>query len=157
MTIYRTVFCLILAALCGCTAGGVNPTSAGSASVTNVTRIDVSIAAFSLESTPAGDARGFSPELTDVSVGSGVQFVNVDNTTHTATAIVDATTYPTQSPFGIAALQPSTSSNLSGSWGAGALQAGQMSKVFVVNQAGTYLYGCFFHYSGGMRGEIVAH
>jgi plastocyanin len=154
--VIRIAIILVVAMLYGCTAGGVDPTSTGSASVTNVTKIDVSIAAFPLSTTPAGPARGFSPEVTDVAVGSGVQFVNTDNTTHTATSIAGATSYPTQSPFGIAALQPSASANLSGNWGAGALQAGQASQVFIVDEPGTYIYGCFFHYSGGMRGEIIA-
>jgi plastocyanin len=140
----------------GCTAGGVFAPTGGGASVTSVTTIDVSIEAFALESTPLGDARGFSPEVTNVSVGSGVQFVNVDNTEHTATSIPGATTFPATSPFGVSALQPTANVGISGSWGAGALQPGQMSQVFVVNQPGTYIYGCFFHYSGGMRGLIVA-
>jgi plastocyanin len=122
----------------------------------SVTTIDVSIAAFPLESTPLGDARGFSPEVTDVSVGSGVQFVNVDNTEHTATSIPGTTVFPAVSPFGVSALQPSANAGISGSWGAGALVPGQMSQVFVVDLPGTYIYGCFFHYSGGMRGVIVA-
>jgi plastocyanin len=140
----------------GCTAGGVNPAAGGGASVTSVTTIDVSIAAFALESTPLGDARGFSPEVTNVSVGSGVQFLNIDNTEHTATSIPGATAFPAASPFGVSALQPTANVGISGSWGAGALEPGQMSQVFVVNQPGTYIYGCFFHYSGGMRGLIVA-
>jgi plastocyanin len=37
------------------------------------------------------------------------------------------------------------------------LQPGGSSGVFIANSAGTYLYGCFFHYSGGMRGVIIAH
>lgn len=146
----------LLLALSGCTAGGVNPAAGGGASVTSVTTIDVSIAAFALESTPLGDARGFSPEVTNVSVGSGVQFVNVDNTEHTATSIPGATAFPAVSPFGVSALQPTANVGISGSWGAGGLEPGQTSQVFVVNKPGTYIYGCFFHYSGGMRGAIVA-
>jgi plastocyanin len=140
----------------GCTAGGVVATTGGGANVTSVTTIDVSIAAFALESTPLGDARGFSPEVTNVSVGSGVRFLNVDNTEHTATSIPGATAFPSVSPFGVSALQPTANVGISGSWGAGALEPGQMSQVFAVSQPGTYIYGCFFHYSGGMRGVIVA-
>jgi plastocyanin len=148
---------LALALVCsGCTAGGVNPTTGGGASVTSVTTIDVSIAAFALESTPLGDARGFSPEVTNVSVGSGVRFLNVDNTEHTATSIPGTTVFPAESPFGVSALQQTANVGVGGSWGAGALEPGEMSQVFVVNQPGTYIYGCFFHYSGGMRGVIVA-
>jgi plastocyanin len=153
---YRALLLLIVASLCGCTAGGQNPVATGNANVTNVTRINVSIAAFPLISTPLGASRGFSPEVTNIAVGSGVQFVNVDNTEHTATSIPGTTIFPGQSPFGIAALTPTSNVGIGGTWGAGGLLPGQSSQVFLVNQPGTYIYGCFFHYSGGMRGEIVA-
>jgi plastocyanin len=152
----RTCSLLIALVLSGCTAGGVNSGAGGSASVSSVTTIDVSIAAFGAKSTPAGVGLGFSPEITTVAVGSGVRFVNVDNTSHTATSIPGATTFPAQSPFTFSATQPSATDDISGNWGAGVLQPGQASAIFVVNQPGQYLYGCFFHYSGGMRGVIVA-
>jgi plastocyanin len=141
----------------GCTAGGVIASGAGTGSVTSVTTIDVSIAAFGAQTTPAGSALGFSPAVVTIPVGSGVRFVNVDNTSHTATAIPGASTFPSTSPFSASALQPGSTSALSGAWGAGVLQAGSSSGIFVANTAGTYLYGCFFHYSGGMRGVIIAH
>jgi plastocyanin len=154
--IVRALAIALVLVCTGCTAGGVNPASGAGASVSSVTTIDVSIAAFALESTPLGDARGFSPEVTNVSVGSGVRFLNVDNTEHTATSIPGTTVFPAASPFGVSALQPTANVGIAGSWGAGALEPGQMSQVFVVSQPGTYIYGCFFHYSGGMRGVIIA-
>lgn len=146
--------CGVAALTASCTAGGISP-SATSAAAASVTTIRVSIAAFGRQSTPGGPGLGFSPEVATVSVGSGVRFVNVDNTSHTATAIPGATTFPAISPFDFAATQPA-SAPVSGAWSAGTLQAGASSAVFVVNQPGTYLFGCFFHYSGGMRGAIVA-
>jgi plastocyanin len=146
------VSCAVLA---GCTAGGVPPASASSASVSSVTTIRVSISAFGRQSTPAGTGLGYSPDVANVAVGSGVQFLNVDDTSHTATAITGATSFPATSPFTFAAIQPSIAP-ISGKWSAGAMQAGSASAVFVVNEPGEYLYGCFFHYSGGMRGVIVA-
>ena len=153
----RAVALALLTLLAGCTAGGVDASAPGSGGVTSVTTVDVSIAAFGPQTTPVGSALGFSPASITIPVGSGVRFVNVDNTTHTVTAIPGATTFPSISPFSAAALQPGTTSDLSGAWGAGVLQPGGASGVFVANTAGTYLYGCFFHYSGGMRGVIVAH
>jgi plastocyanin len=138
-----------------CTAGGINAVTGGSGTAANVTTIDVSIAAFHASTTPGGTGLGFSPEVTTIAVGSGVRFVNVDNTTHTATAIPGAAAFPAQSPFTFAATQPSTTSDLSGKWSAGSLQPGQSSGVFTADTPGTYLFGCFFHYSGGMRGAIV--
>ena len=144
------------ATLGGCTAGGVYASAGGAGSVTSVTTVDVSIAAFGAQTTLAGSARGFSPAAITIPVGSGVRFVNVDNTTHTVTAIPGASTFPSISPFSASALQPGATSELSGVWGAGVLQPGAASGVFVANTPGTYLYGCFFHYSGGMRGVIIA-
>jgi plastocyanin len=141
----------------GCTNGGVLATNGGgAANVTGVTKIDVSLSAFPSQSTPAGPALGFSPEVTTVSVGSGVQFVNVDNTSHTATAIPGATTFPAVTPFTLSATSASATTNLSSGWSSGTLPAGSSSQIFLVDQSGEYLYGCFFHYSGGMRGVIVA-
>jgi plastocyanin len=146
---------VIALTLAGCTAGGVTLQSGSSAVVSSVTTIRVSIAAFPAQSTPGGTGLGFSPEVAAVAVGSGVQFVNVDNTSHTATAIPGASTFPAQSPFSFSATQP-TIAPISGAWSAGTMLAGKSSSVFVINAPGTYLFGCFFHYSGGMRGAIVA-
>jgi plastocyanin len=154
----RQALILAFLAFSGCTAGGIAPSTAGGAGgITTVTKIDVSLAAFAQQSTPAGPALGFDPEVTTVTVGSGVQFVNVDNTSHTATSIPGASTFPATSPFSIAATNASSTTNLSSGWSSGTLQAGASSQVFLVDQPGTYLYGCFFHYSGTMRGVIVAH
>jgi plastocyanin len=146
--------CAIAAA---CTPGGVFPGSAGSSGgvPTSVTTIDVSIAAFGAQGTPGGTGLGFSPEVTNVAVGGGVRFMNVDNTSHTATAIPGATTFPAQSPFSFAATQPALLP-ITGSWSAGTMLPGASSAVFFIDQPGTYLFGCFFHYSGNMRGAIVA-
>ncbi|MGB6985846.1 MAG: plastocyanin/azurin family copper-binding protein [Candidatus Aquilonibacter sp.] len=152
----RAAALALVMSLAGCTAGGVDASTTGSSAVSSITTVDVSIAAFGAQSTPVGPALGYSPASITIPVGSGVRFVNVDNTTHTVTAIPGATTFPSVSPFTASALQPGATSDLSGAWGAGALQPGGASGVFVANTAGTYLYGCFFHYSGGMRGVIIA-
>ncbi len=153
----RTAALALVMSLAGCTAGGIYASPAGSGNVSSITTVDVSIAAFGSQTTPAGSALGFSPAAINIAVGSGVRFVNVDNTTHTVTAIPGASTFPAISPFSASALQPGATSDISGAWGAGVLQPGGSSGVFIANTAGTYLYGCFFHYSGGMRGVIVAH
>lgn len=141
--------------LASCTAGGISPTSGGGVSVVQVTKINVSLAAYPAQTTPEGTSLGFNPAVTTVAVGTGVQFVNVDNTSHTGTTF-SGTTFPATSPLGISATTASGTS-LSSGFSTGTLQAGQSSNIFLVDQAGTYLYGCFFHYSGNMRGVIVAH
>ncbi|HVA26679.1 MAG TPA: plastocyanin/azurin family copper-binding protein [Candidatus Baltobacteraceae bacterium] len=153
----RAVLALALLALGGCTAGGI-PASpgGGGASIAQITKIDVSLAAFPLQNTSAGPALGYSPEVTTVSVGSGVEFVNVDNTSHTATAIAGATAFPATTPFSASAVDASATTDVSGAWSSGTLQPGASSQVFLIDRTGTYYYGCFFHYSGNMRGIIVA-
>lgn len=152
MNIARAAVCMLL--LSACTPNGVLVTTNGGSTASSVTRINVSIAAFGPSSTPAGVGLGYSPLVTTVSVGSGVQFVNVDNTSHTATS-VQGTVFPATSPLSFAATTPS-GSTLSSGFSSGTLQAGQSSAVILVDKPGTYLFGCFFHYSGHMRGEIVA-
>jgi plastocyanin len=141
-------------ALGACTAGGVTPSAGGGATVSAVTKINVSLTAFSQQTTPAGTALGFSPEVTNVQVGTGVQFINVDSFAHTASSF-SATTFPNVSPL-TASATSSSGGTLSGGFSSGTLQAGQSSQVLLVDRTGTYLYGCFFHYSGNMRGMIVA-
>jgi plastocyanin len=36
------------------------------------------------------------------------------------------------------------------------MQAGSGSQTVAADKAGTYLYGCFYHYGAPMRGAIVA-
>lgn len=144
--------CIVL--LSACTPNGVIVTSGNGNNVTGVTRINVSIAAFGQQSTPAGLGLGYSPLIANVTVGSGVQFVNVDNTVHTASS-VSGTTFPATSPLTFAATTPS-GTTLSSGFSSGTLQPGGSSAVILVDKPGTYLFGCFFHYSGTMRGEIVA-
>jgi plastocyanin len=150
----RALLLLTFALVTGCTNGGVpTPSGGGGSPVTSLATIDVSIAAFGQASTPAGLALGYSPLLSTVQVGSGVQFVNVDNTSHTASSL-SGTTFPAASPLTFAATSPFGAA-LSSGWSSGTLQAGARSAVFLADKPGTYLYGCFFHYSGTMRGMLV--
>ncbi len=151
MKLASAVTCSLL--LAACTPNGTLVTTAGGGGATTVTRINVSISAYGQQSTPAGLALGYSPLATTVTVGGGVQFVNVDNTSHTATSL-SGSVFPATSPFTFAATTPS-GSTLSSGFSSGTLQAGQSSGVFLADKSGTYLFGCFFHYSGTMRGEIV--
>lgn len=140
--------------LAGCTPNGVITASGGGSSVANITRINVSISAYGQQSLPAGLALGFSPEISNVTVGSGIQFVNVDNTVHTGSTVAGSTFPPTSPLMFSATIQ--AGSTLSGGFTSGTLQPGSSSQVILVDKAGTYLFGCFYHYSGTMRGEIVA-
>ena len=99
---------------------------------------------------------GYSPDVLDVPIGTRIQFTNSDSFAHTATAIA-GTTFPSASPLDVSAETPTQGALSTRTWGSGVLQAGGSSPVFVADQAGTYLYGCFFHYGHPMQGEIVVH
>ena len=156
----KRLYCLAVAlALSGCTFGGAGSSSVagvGDATGGSLVRIDVSLTLYPRQTIPAGSALGYSPEVTDVRVGDRIVFVNDDSFGNTATSIPNATTFPTNSPL-VASATSQSGATLSGSWSSGALtQSGSTSQQIAVDRPGTYLYGCFYHYDGGMRGEIVA-
>lgn len=133
-------------------AGSGNGAGAGAAMLT----IDVSLTGAITSATPYGNAAGFTPIVATVPVGSTVRFVNVDSFAHTASAVGGAT-FPGTSPLGTSALNPSQDRRLSAGWSTGTLAAGASSPVLTADVAGTYLYGCFFHYNAPtpMRAAIV--
>ena len=116
--------------------------------------IDVSLTAHGASSTPYGQAGGYAPAVTSVAVGSTIRFINSDSFAHTAT-MVPGNTFPVGSPIASSSQTPS-GAQLSAAWSSGTLNAGQSSQSFLADRAGTYLYGCFFHYGAPMRGAIVA-
>lgn len=139
-------------ALAACTNGGIPSSSGGGGG--GVT-IDLSLSQFQPQQTPYGQAGAISPIITTVSVGTQLHFVNMDNfCCHTATLIPGATTFPNASPFTQKATQQS-GSTLSGGFSSGALQPSASSQTITADQAGTYLFGCFFHYAAPMRAAIV--
>lgn len=144
---------LLLLALAGCTAGappgGASGTSAGT------TTIDLSLTGSSQVSTPFGTSIGYAPAVTNVAVGTMLQFVNRDTFAHTASSVT-GTTFPANPGFTSNTLNAS-GTRLSTGWTSGNLAAGAGSPPVLADLPGTYLYGCFYHYSGGMHGAIVVH
>jgi plastocyanin len=152
----RLASLLLLAVLAGCTpgappAGAGSSAAAGAAGAT--TTIDVSLTSSAATSTAYGSAGGYAPAVTTVALGTTVRFVNVDSFSHTATSL-GGTSFPPATPFGGSALT-GAGSTLSGGWSSGTLGAGTASQPLLADKAGTYLYGCFFHYGAPMRGAIV--
>jgi plastocyanin len=146
---FATIVALLLGA---CTAGGIPTSSGGSGGIT----INVSLTQYGQPTqTPYGSSLGYSPALTTVAVGTQLHFVNVDTFAHTATVIEGATSFPSGSPFNAGALTQAGTS-LSAKWSSGAMQPNGSSQTITADHPGTYLYGCFFHYGGGMRAAIVA-
>jgi plastocyanin len=148
----RCVAWLLLVVLAGCTSGAP---PGGGGTVSGTTLIDVSLSSSPVTSTPYGTSTGYAPAVTMVSVGASVQFVNHDSFAHTATSVT-GTTFPADPGFTSSALTAS-GTRLSTGWTSGSLGPGAASPVLLADTAGTYLFGCFYHYGGGMRGAIVVH
>lgn len=145
----------VLAMLGACTPGGSAPPPGGGAATQT---ISVNLTLIGPSQTPQGTSLGFSPPVTTLPVGSTVRFQNTDGVgvNHTATLIPGSpTTFPANPNFSASALQQ-TGNAISQPWTSGAMVSGTGSQIILLDKAGTYLYGCFFHYSGGMRGVIVA-
>ena len=102
----------------------------------------------------AGDSVGVAPPALTVRVGDAVVFVNDDASAHhTATGLPGATRF-SEPRWSDAVLKPlgTIGPKL---WSTGDLAPGATSAPIVASAPGTYLYGCFFHYSAGVRGTIV--
>jgi len=108
----------------------------------------------SVQTIDAGQSVGVRPGIVRVHVGDSIVFVNDDTDHHTATALVGATSFVDDPRWTDDALK-STGSIGPGFWSTGDLAPGQRSAPIVAKAAGTYLFGCFFDYGAGMRGEIV--
>jgi plastocyanin len=103
----------------------------------------------------AGNGGGFSPLLATVAVGSKIRFSNSDGFAHTATSVPgQPATFPSAYPFNASALNQS-GATLSGGWSSGSMPAGTSSQTLLADKAGTYVFGCFYHYGAPMRGEII--
>ena len=141
-----------------CTPGSFATVGGGGSDGTtfaNVKSIDVDLTKDPAGTTPAGTAAGFSPVTTSAAVGDGIRFTNSDGFAHTATSISGAT-FPSAYPFDGSALT-GRGSTLSGGFSSGSLAAGATSQTLLADRAGSYLFGCFYHYGSPMRAEIVVH
>ena len=155
MTIRAALALSVLAMLGACTPGGTAPPPGGG---TATQTIDVNLTLHAPVQTPYGQSGGFSPPVTMVPVGSTIRFTNSDGTgvNHTATLISASTTsFPSNPNFSVNALNR-TGTTISSQWTTGAMISGTGSQTILVDKAGTYLFGCFFHYASPMRGAIVA-
>jgi plastocyanin len=143
---------LALMLLAACTAGGIPTSSGGASGVT----IDINLTLSQPVQTPYGLSGGFTPAIVTIPVGSQFHFTNTDSFAHTGSYLGSQfTQFPAGSPLGQQATHQS-GSTLSGGFTSGALQPGSSSQTITADKAGTYLFGCFFHYGAPMRGAIVA-
>lgn len=102
----------------------------------------------------AGSTVGVRPDVIHVHVGDSVVFVNDDTDHHTATSLLNAASFVDDPRWTDDALRASGEIG-PGFWSTGDLSPGQRSAPLIARKPGTYLFGCFFDYGAGMRGEIV--
>jgi plastocyanin len=102
----------------------------------------------------AGAYAGVSPGRVVLHVGQTIVFVNSDARHHTATSLGEVSEFPQNPHWTDSALKASGAIG-SGAWTTGDIAPGARSSPIAASKAGTYLYGCFYDYSAGMRGEIV--
>lgn len=152
----------LAAALASCTPNGIPSSGGGGTGGGVVHTVDLNLTVYqNPTSTPYGQSIAIKPPILDVAVGDTIVFKNADGFNHTSSSLPVSSTsgetkFPSASPLGASALTEG-GTTLSGGWSSGALQAGATSQTVLADKAGTYLYGCFYHYSANMRGAIVAH
>lgn len=133
----------------------VGTASAAGQSGGAIVTVDLSLSKYSaVEKIDAGSMAGVRPAVVRVHVGDRVVFVNDDSDHHTATALVSAVSFVDDPRWTDDALHASGEIGPR-FWSTGDLGPGQKSAPLVARKAGTYLFGCFFDYGAGMRGEIV--
>jgi len=152
----RHAWLLPFAAACALIVSLTMPRAASAADgSTNSATVSLSLTKYgTVQNIDAGSSAGVRPGILKVHVGDRVVFVNDDTDHHTATALVGAGSFIDDPRWTEAALH-ATGEIGPGFWSTGDLAPGQKSAPLVAKQAGTYLYGCFFDYGAGMRGEIV--
>jgi plastocyanin len=104
-----------------------------------------------------GKLRGFDPVVATVHMGDKIQFVNVDDTEHTASGFaLTGQVAPAHYHF---AGDPTVRKGRiidAHEWSTGNLRAhGGKSQVFVTKNPGNYYFGCAYHLGQDMRGVIV--
>jgi len=143
------------AGISACTPGAATtPSSLSRSPISGAIIVHVSLLKYGPSPSTFGTVAGYSPNPLTVSVGSIVQFVNDDNFTHTA-SFVSTTGFPVGNPLSSAAQTPSGTDLASAGWSSGNILGGAFSQGFTASTAGTYYYGCFYHYGSPMRGVIV--
>lgn len=147
-------------ALAACTPNGIGTGSSGASGGGVTLTVDLNLTSYqNLTNTPYGQSLAIKPAVVNAAVGDTIDFLNSDGFAHTSTVLPVATTnnetqFPNKSPINGLGTLNAKGTTLSGGWSSGALQAGASYSV-LADKAGTYLYGCHYHYSAAMRGAIV--
>jgi plastocyanin len=154
----RKAFRLLLMALAGLATAcsSVSTFAGGNAVSIGATHIvELNLTKNHPISTPYGESGGIRPAVLTVRVGDTIVFMNSDTFGHTSSSLGNFKRFPAASPLAVEALTQH-GTTLSGGWSSGSISPGSSSQKILADKAGTYLYGCFFHYNAPMRATIVA-
>jgi plastocyanin len=104
-----------------------------------------------------GKLLGYDPVEVHVHTGDTIQWINVDDETHTATGMsYTGQTVPAHYKFQGDFTRPHGRIIDATEWGTGNVRAhGGKSPVFVAKRVGQYFYGCGYHVGNGQIGVIV--
>ncbi len=138
----------------GCTPGAQSLPSGANQHLTSAVTVAISLINYPDMSSAYGMVGGFSPALVVVASGTVIQFHNQDGFNHTATGI-PGSSFPGGAPIPFSALTPSGTDVSQAGWSSGLLTAGSFSRTFTTLAVGQYLFGCYYHYTSGMRGVII--
>ncbi len=138
----------------GCTPGAQSAPAGAQQHVASAVTVAISLINYPDMSSAYGMVGGFNPAIVVVAHGTAIQFHNQDGFNHTASSIAGSS-FPAGSPIPSSALTPSGSDVSQANWSSGLLPGGAYSRTFLTSSIGQYLFGCFYHYSSGMRGVIV--
>lgn len=132
----------------------VSSAGASAALAQRTTTVRLNLGAYAtLQHAGAGDYIGVSPGVITVHVGDSVVFVNSDNRHHTASSIAGAS-FPQEPKWSAEELKAGGAIGAA-RWSTGDLAPGARSAPITATKAGTFLYGCFFDYTAGMRGTVI--
>ena len=104
-----------------------------------------------------GKLQGYDPAVTTVHVGDRIQFVNTDDSVHTASGFaITGQVVPEHYKF---AGDPTKATGRiidTHEWSTGNVRAhGGKSQIFVAKTTGNFYYACAYHLGKGMRAVIV--
>ena len=147
--------CPVIGAVCAAIIVAASVPAHAQAAGGNPLVVSLSLSKYTaVHSIDGGSAVGVKPDVLHAHVGDRIVFVNDDGDHHTATALLGAASFVDDPRWTDDALH-ATGEIGPGFWSTGDLAPGQRSAPLIVKKPGTYLYGCFFDYGAGMRGEIV--
>jgi plastocyanin len=150
----RALFAVCAVAVLASCTPGAPPPPAGSGAVPGAVIINVSLLTYAPKPSVNGIVAGYNSDALTVPVGTVIQFHNQDSFTHTG-SFLGTNGFPSGNPLKNQARTRSGTDLSQAGWSTGDLSPNAYSQPLTASRAGTYYYGCFFHYPTPMRGWIT--